>query len=100
MTDSQDDPAELQFARVTEAITSPVPGDGGITDTAAGKVCFYCGATLADPAVHWSGMTREIYLHQHCALDLPVRLLRDVHELQNPSFYDRLKRAEEFGPPE
>jgi hypothetical protein len=81
----------LVYARVTETVTSAVPNKYGIADPAAGERCFYCGEDVTDPVIHWQGETGEIYLHKACALDLVVRVLRDVHELENPEYYRRLK---------
>lgn len=74
------------------SITSPIPDlISGIAFTAAGASCFYCGEALTDPAVHWSGHSGEVYLHPACIFPLFVRLARDVHELDCPAYYRRLR---------
>lgn len=72
------------------SITSPVPDEQGLAFTAVGQRCFYCDAPLADPAIHWMGSGgHHLYLHSQCALQLFVRLARDVHELEKPDYYRR-----------
>lgn len=50
--------------------------------------CFYCGAPLEPPAVQWMGTaidgehTSHLLLHPHCAVELFIRLTRDVHEIE------------------
>lgn len=51
------------------------------TDTYNG--CFFCYEAISYPAVFWMGSGGRIYLHPRCALELLVRLLRDVHELEH-----------------
>jgi hypothetical protein len=46
----------LVYARVTETVTSAVPNEYGIADTAIGLTCFYCGSAVNDPAIHRSGV--------------------------------------------
>lgn len=68
-------------------ITSPIPDPlSGIAFTAAGQQCFYCGERSIDPAIHWSGFTGEVYIHEACVVELAIRLFRDLHQL-------RLQRA-------
>lgn len=98
------------------SITSPVPDEEGVAFTAVGESCFYCGEPTPDPAIHWMGSprrsrradtrrareleailpelgplrpARHLFLHPDCAVKLMVRLMRDVHELKNPSYYER-----------
>jgi hypothetical protein len=86
----------LEYGRVTETLTSSVPNQYGIADSAVGQTCFYCGLSVSDPAIHWSGQTGEIYLHpKPCTVALVLRLLRDLHELENPTYYERLKRGDD-----
>ena len=89
----------LEWGRVREAITSPVPNKHGIVVTATGQTCFYCGLAVTDPAIHWygeTGETAEIYLHpKPCTVALVLRLLRDLHELENPTYYERLRRGDD-----
>lgn len=49
---------------------------------ALGDPCFYCGRTTGDPSIFWLGRTGSIILHPQCAIDVTIRLLRDVHEVQ------------------
>lgn len=71
------------------SLTTSDPTRGTVVHTAVGQQCFYCGQDTADPAVYWAGMTGEIYLHPPCVEALTVRLLRDVHEHENPAYYMR-----------
>jgi hypothetical protein len=74
------------------SITSPIPDPiSGVAFTGAGHDCFYCGRALSDPAIHWSGFTGDIYLHPACIFPLFIRLARDVHELDCPGYYQRLR---------
>lgn len=75
------------------SITSPVPDAQGVAHTAVGKNCSFCGGFLQDPAVFWMGYDVEIILHPICVFGLFIRLGRDVHEIEKPSYYtDRRKR--------
>ena len=75
------------------SITSSAPDSQGIAHTALGQQCFMCGRKLRDPDVHWMGVTVNLFLHPACVLSLFVRLARDLHEIQKPSYYrDRLRR--------
>ncbi len=67
------------------------PGDQVII-TALGQTCFYCRGSTTDPGITWMGATGEIFLHPSCAVELVIRLLRDVHELECSSGL-RLKLA-------
>lgn len=76
------------------SVTSPLPDPvSGIAFTAVGQVCLYCGKSLADPAIHWSGFGAEIYLHDPCVDELVIRLNRDRHELRAPDFYRRIREG-------
>ncbi len=71
------------------SITASVPDSEGIAHTAVGHRCFFCGRALSDPAVFWAGETGEIFLDPECVASLSTRLLRDLHEVQNPRYYQR-----------
>ncbi len=52
-----------------------------------GEPCFFCGKEADSPMVYWAGQTSSLQgpvlvLHPGCAVDLTVRLYRDVHEVQ------------------
>jgi hypothetical protein len=47
---------------------------------------------MSDPGVFWSGHTADVYLHPGCVHELFIRLARDLHELQAPAYYARLRR--------
>lgn len=53
-----------------------------------GQPCYYCGQPIAPPAVWWRGGEigqyggGDIVLHPACCLELVVRLVRDVHEIE------------------
>ena len=44
--------------------------------------CFYCHEPLGPQGVMWSGTSGEIILHPGCVIELTIRLLRDVHEIE------------------
>jgi len=75
------------------SLTSHLPDDQGLAFTAAGQPCFYCGEDCRDPAVHWAGASGSIYLHPACVAPWITRLIRDLHELENPAYYDRRRQA-------
>ncbi|BCL82177.1 hypothetical protein ccbrp13_46420 [Ktedonobacteria bacterium brp13] len=47
------------------------------------KYCFYCGHNISYPAIHWVGSVGAITLHSNCAVDLSIKLMSDVHHMQN-----------------
>ena len=53
-----------------------------------GRPCFYCHTALQAPFVVWMGAPLtdtddgRLALHPACVLDLFVRLVRDVHEIE------------------
>jgi hypothetical protein len=50
------------------------------------KRCFFCGLgqRVGEPFIMWQGLVPSaLFLHPSCALDLIVRLMRDVWEYQN-----------------
>ena len=44
--------------------------------------CFLCGERVCPPLIEWSGCGATIALHPACAVDLTIRLMRDVHALE------------------
>jgi hypothetical protein len=67
-------------------ITGPDPAwiaKSGLVITADEQRCFLCGEATADPAVLWSGFSEDVFLHPACAVEMTIRLLRDVHELEH-----------------
>jgi hypothetical protein len=67
-------------------ITGPDPSrieTSGLIITANDQRCFLCGKATDDPSVMWSGFTDDIFLHAECAVEMSLRLLRDVHELEH-----------------
>jgi hypothetical protein len=73
------------------SLTTSVPNPHGLVMTAIGQTCFYCHEPTSDPAVLWDGATGAIYLHPVCVAHLTVRLYRDLHELDCPDYYARLR---------
>ncbi len=55
---------------------------GQVIVTAEEETCFYCGNPTFDPAIVWSGFGGKIFLHPACCVELGIRVLRDVHELE------------------
>jgi hypothetical protein len=50
--------------------------------------CYFCGKPIGNsadglPYCYWAGAKGYLFLHVNCALNLCVRLLRDVHEAGN-----------------
>jgi hypothetical protein len=67
-------------------ITGPDPSRiarSGVIITAEDQHCFHCGATVVDPGIMWSGFSDDVFLHPACALELTIRLMRDVHEYEH-----------------
>jgi len=86
------------YARVTEAITSPIPDEHGIVTSAAGKRCFLCGEALSDPAWAFSGFPPDlddevgsgfIFLHlPACARSFRDKLSRDIDQAEGTAPQD------------
>jgi hypothetical protein len=54
----------------------------GLTKMPSGLKCFYCSAPIQEfPYIDWLG-TSEIDFHPACVIELCVRLLRDVHQVE------------------
>lgn len=49
-----------------------------------GAECFFCAEPLTTPFIMWQAASRLV-LHPRCAVDLVIRLMRDVHEFQHTS---------------
>jgi len=67
-------------------ITGPDPSQiekSGLIITADDQRCFLCGEATADPSVMWSGFSEDVFLHAACAVEMTLRLMRDVHELEH-----------------
>jgi hypothetical protein len=52
-----------------------------------GEVCLYCGRETAPPLVVWHGSGRGdgvtlVVLHPGCVVELMIRMIRDVHEVE------------------
>jgi hypothetical protein len=56
-------------------------------------VCFYCWGPLDNPAIEWSGSTGFICLHPGCVVELAIRLVRDVHEVESRTGRYVMERA-------
>lgn len=46
------------------------------------RICFYCFRPLTPPYVMWMGSIGAVSLHPPCAVEMTIRLLRDVHEVE------------------
>jgi hypothetical protein len=67
-------------------ITGPDPSQiekSGLVITAHEQRCFLCGKATDDPSVMWSGFSTDVFLHPECAVEMSLRVLRDVHELEH-----------------
>jgi hypothetical protein len=71
----------LVHARVSEAVTDPVPDEFGIADSAAGQTCNFCDEPVRDPAIHWVNGNGDEYYHGACAQKFADRLSADVERL-------------------
>jgi len=46
--------------------------------------CFFCGEEVEGDLIGWMGQTGpDLILHPTCAVNLMIRLMRDVHEYQH-----------------
>jgi len=46
------------------------------------QLCFYCRDSIVElPYISWIGTT-DVFLHPACAIELSLRLLRDVHQVE------------------
>lgn len=57
-------------------------GESGRRAIPAGTPCFYCHQRLHGAVVMWWGEGADLYLHPECTVELSIRLLRDVHEIE------------------
>ena len=73
------------------SVTSPVPDEHGVAFTAVVQDCFYRHNPLSDPAMHWAGSTGSIYVHSNCFGPWVIRWARDQHEIENPSYWERVR---------
>jgi len=62
------------------SLTGSDPTHGEVVVTALGETCFYCDQPTSDPAITWHGATGAIWFHPACAVELCIRLNRDVLE--------------------
>jgi hypothetical protein len=46
--------------------------------------CFFCGEPVGTPFIIWAGHGGQgrLVLHLPCAIDIQIRMTRDVHELK------------------
>ncbi len=49
----------------------------------AGTPCFYCQYPLSGMVIAWWGNGADVYLHPKCTVELSIRLLRDIHEVEH-----------------
>jgi len=60
--------------------------------SATGKLCFYCGEAVQNPAIMWHGnddRNTDIYFHPDCVIQWTVGIWRDALELRYPSLPPR-----------
>ena len=43
--------------------------------------CYYCGNRIKGPCVWWRGAP-DIWLHPECVVQMMIRMMSDVHEIQ------------------
>lgn len=67
---------------VTQTTSRAASGATGRRDIPEGTPCFYCHQGLQGTVILWWGSGADIYLHPACAVELSIRLLRDVHEVE------------------
>ena len=55
----------------------------GLPYTSGSNQCFHCDTPIRSArAIEWMGSGGSIYLHPDCAVDLMIRIMRDVHAIQ------------------
>lgn len=45
------------------------------------KICFFCHSDITYPTIQWSGDS-VIGFHPNCAIDFVIRIMRDVHQIE------------------
>ena len=48
-----------------------------------GTRCFFCGRGIEGTVIAWWGSGSDVHLHPKCTVELAIRLLRDVHEVEH-----------------
>jgi hypothetical protein len=59
--------------------------------------CYYCGKEVKPPMVWWRG-NPDIFLHPECVIQLFIRMMKDVHEIQVKT-HTRFEMASGFDKP-
>jgi hypothetical protein len=78
--------------------------DAWVSDPFRGRDCFYCHQPLTSPFVIWVAI-ETLALHPGCVVELSIRLLRDVWQIETttnsyitsrtlPELRERLMREE------
>jgi hypothetical protein len=66
-----------------QVFRAPHHPDAWISDSFRGEPCFYCGEHLTAPFIIWIGVGDPLALHPSCVVELSIRLLRDVWQIEN-----------------
>jgi hypothetical protein len=56
--------------------------DAWVSEPFRSQPCFYCGQPLSTPFVIWMGVGEPLALHPACVVELSIRLLRDVWQIE------------------
>lgn len=67
---------------ITHTTDQGTGGESNRRAIPAGTPCFYCHQRLQGSVVMWWGEGADLYLHPECTVELSIRLLRDVHEIE------------------
>ena len=60
----------------------PTHPEAWVSEPFRGQPCYYCADILTDPFVLWMGIGEAIAMHPGCVVELSIRLLRDVWEVE------------------
>jgi hypothetical protein len=64
-------------------ILPSIDPDGHPVPILDGMVCAYCHHLITETCITWWGVRdKDLTLHPACAVDLCLRILRDVHEVE------------------
>ena len=66
----------------------PHPDLDWLNDQLVKQPCYYCAGVLESPFLVWMGAGEALTLHPACTVELTIRLLRDVHQVECQSHRD------------
>ena len=62
--------------------------DAWLSENIRAQPCCYCGQELPYPFIAWWGFGETVALHVGCTVELCIRLLRDVHQVECETHQD------------